>query len=1610
MADDTNEIQSDDEVQTTNVQLTDFLDTSDSSDTESTVAQDEREGVETQENGREKITPAEIGEYLTHDECARYFGFKIDDVDHSAHYNRNAFTEAFRPLNPLLAKAGDDFEQTIEATLGPAARAVYRLGGEDSGTDVPPHRQHEFNVFDRTDVPWQDLETMETAKESDMDVVRAICELGARTPFDESLQEPPEDTRPPTVTTTSLDAPDQVGRPWVLLQPRLATDIGWWFVPGKADFLVIWPTSDGILLRVFDIKSAAHEKTYHRIQTACYALALRDLLTKVRLSDQEGGGRESSTLADVATVQTGVITREYETDSLHPLGLPYFNDQYYTHEVTRLCSADGPLRTHRKSDFENLEYTLEKKCATCPYNEACAVDAAETASLRLLGLDPGERETLAEHDIESLDDLAALVYAPTDDPRSASEGWRPANYDAPDMVKRRETYRTLTEDPALGPQFPELVYRAQSMLGALGSSAVHAHGGDAPWLPRSGWGSLPDDDPAPGYEVDNKRGSLVRVYLNIQQDHLRDTVIQVSGYISASEADCDPVQFAELARATADGSDEISQAEHDLLDTVATAIFDGIEKTAAALTPEDSLAPNPLVHFYTFDSSELNALDESLQRHDSPAIDAFQSLWGCRAGADQPMRSAVRPDAQQRLALKTPTPGLLHLYDQVSTPHEDIKSKNTKAWSYSPDREDAPDTVSLVDAFGFRLFNRRLGSGTPDETVTDHRGEPVETDGPPLAVAGGETAMSGGFGVRVRYGAQIPLGYLLSANDQIDHEWVAELKRDYEDDDYEIEKFRFHDGGHQDYSIHREDVETLGEHLAHALAHIERGLVFKSAEVFDAKASIDLETLREATYETPSLAEACQDYLAMEYDTQREEVRRHYRLPTTQRLITGTTIPVVVTDIRDAPGDFGAAQIEGELAYDHGTFDLKQPEVVKRALRHRGADEQSTGGGDWLVAHRVEEGRTTPDAIEEAPAVILDELAVSDGNGADRITVTLTYEQHDSRFTAEHSTPQTTLGDDSYDEQTVREDDLILLDPRTDQITMDRYHEALDAADANDLHALLEDLRIGTCQRPTTSLFDEARLEEWADWLAENYDADSYPTAQQRACITAGEDQTVAVQGPPGTGKTGGTLAPALLGRCIAAERGTEAWPPGAGLNGLASGPSNKAIDELLRAVIELFEAVDESATLNITDDIELYRIASDVPPDIEASEYVTLYDYNTRSTEERDDLRAALGVADGDSSRIDQIDISSFTEEDDGAGVHTLVFATPSRVWKLMNDVLGNDQTASLFHCMVVDEASMLPLPDFLTAGTNLRADGQLLVGGDQRQLPPVQGTDFSDEYRRSIRELTPYLSTLEYLRALQGDFEMLDADATDDTAIAGTASFAQVGLDETFRFGPQTAAFLRTHIYEDDGIAYSAATPPDDTAVASSASDFVREVLSVNELTVITYDEQQALNQMSNDEEAALITRVAEAVANGDVGVVTPHNAQRGRVETRLQSDLDSETAPLVDTVERFQGDEVPVMAFSATVSDPSFIDHESEFLLNLNRLNVSLSRHTEQTVILAAESLFEYIPDDVETYDDARLWKALGIETGVTDPNREPDWCDTPSLDGVPFPVAVYHFQPE
>ncbi len=96
-----------------------------------------------------------------------------------------------------------------------------------------------------------------------------------------------------------------------------------------------------------------------------------------------------------------------------------------------------------------------------------------------------------------------------------------------------------------------------------------------------------------------------------------------------------------------------------------------------------------------------------------------------------------------------------------------------------------------------------------------------------------------------------------------------------------------------------------------------------------------------------------------------------------------------------------------------------------------------------------------------------------------------------------------------------------------------------------------------------------------------------------------------------------------------------------------------------------------------------------------------------------------------------------------------------------------------------------------------------------------------------------------------------------------------------------------------------------------------------------------------------------LARQMAATDILIVAPYNAQVSRLADRLKG-----SDARVGTVDKFQGQQAPVVIYSMATSRPEDAPRGLEFLYSLNRLNVATSRAQCAVIVVASPQLF--VPD--------------------------------------------------
>jgi len=265
----------------------------------------------------------------------------------------------------------------------------------------------------------------------------------------------------------------------------------------------------------------------------------------------------------------------------------------------------------------------------------------------------------------------------------------------------------------------------------------------------------------------------------------------------------------------------------------------------------------------------------------------------------------------------------------------------------------------------------------------------------------------------------------------------------------------------------------------------------------------------------------------------------------------------------------------------------------------------------------------------------------------------------------------------------------------------------------------------------------------------------------------------------------------------------------------------------------------------------------------------------------------------------------------------------------------------------LFVDEASQVALANLVAVAGCAR---NIVLMGDQMQLEqPIQGSHPGSSG----------LSALDYMLGGHGVIP-------DEMGIF---------LERTYRMHPAVCRPLSEVVYEGK---LKAAKHNDRQLVSVLDSKLIKQshgVLFVN----VEHDG----NRQSSEEEADVIQRLindlkrghctakngeARSIADEDILVVAPYNMQVNLLKDRLGDQI------AIGTIDKFQGQEAPVVIISMAVSDVEESSRGLDFLFDINRLNVAVSRAQALAIIVANPGLERCRVSSLEQMEKASFYSRL------------------------------------
>jgi uncharacterized protein len=245
----------------------------------------------------------------------------------------------------------------------------------------------------------------------------------------------------------------------------------------------------------------------------------------------------------------------------------------------------------------------------------------------------------------------------------------------------------------------------------------------------------------------------------------------------------------------------------------------------------------------------------------------------------------------------------------------------------------------------------------------------------------------------------------------------------------------------------------------------------------------------------------------------------------------------------------------------------------------------------------------------------------------------------------------------------------------------------------------------------------------------------------------------------------------------------------------------------------------------------------------------------------------------------------------------------------------------------LFVDEAAQMSLANVLAVS---HAAKTIVLLGDPRQLEqPMQGSH-------------PEGTDVSALKHILGEHATVAADRG-------------LFLEETWRLHPEICAFTSELFYEDR---LRSKPGLEQQAIKSQGR------VNGSGLRYLAVDHTG--NQSSSPEEAEIIKALVEEIlaskatwigpdgkeafiALDDILIIAPYNAQVFELQDHLPG-------ARIGTVDKFQGQEAPIVIYSMTTSSHTDAPRGMEFLYSANRLNVATSRARCVCVLVGSPLLFE------------------------------------------------------
>lgn len=459
--------------------------------------------------------------------------------------------------------------------------------------------------------------------------------------------------------------------------------------------------------------------------------------------------------------------------------------------------------------------------------------------------------------------------------------------------------------------------------------------------------------------------------------------------------------------------------------------------------------------------------------------------------------------------------------------------------------------------------------------------------------------------------------------------------------------------------------------------------------------------------------------------------------------------------------------------------------------------------------------------------------------------------------------------------------------------------------------------------------------------------------SQYEAVKGAARSALSLIWGPPGTGKTD-TLAAMVVAMVLEANQLKKP------LKILLTGPNYRAVEELAERTLGLLATQGGAAC----DFYRAYSKSRELPPATKLPPHIVGANVSLRQgTPAYGQLQASLLAA----ARI------------------TLV-ATSAHASRKVAELAGPGEVlAQVFDVVIIDESSQVPVTLALLPLATLKEESQIVVAGDTKQMPPIAALDPPVGSEYMVGSIQAYFTTrfnvaeLPLLTNYRSNQDIVDFALTLDYPPKLTAAQPNLRLHPLVNL---VAAMAKLPAPLPASDAWPTLLDPDKAVCALIHDDDTASQANLVEAKMVAAL-VWGLSQTMSTQLAPLdagkthVAPTPEELFGRVVGVVTPHKAQRALILSELALLFPTLTrdqiAEAVDTVEKFQGGQRQTIIVSFAVGDVDIIAGEEFFLLQLERINVSVSRAQAKCIVVLPKSLAYHLPTERKTLKTAKAIKS-------------------------------------